>query len=501
MISSPAATRLALATGLLAIGLTAMALHGRAIAETDADPLGEKVGGSGTVYATGRNAFSFPLADLSDAERTRFVIGNSFFKRNWVEAPASTTARDGLGPHFIARSCAGCHAMDGRGAPPEWRNTLGPEHENTVALLFRLSVPGVADPKQGVVPEPTYGDQFNNAAIQGVKPEGRVEIRIEPLHGQFADGTRYTLQKPIYTLSGLNYGPMARDVMISPRIAPQVIGMGLLEAIPESEILANARDQATAAGPIKGQPNRVWDAVAQKEVIGRFGWKANTGSVAHQSGGAFSGDMGITSPVFWREACTTAQKDCLAAPHGGGKRNGAQGLVASSKATAEQPEIDEDTFAQVVFYTATLAPPARRQPKDPQVLRGQALFAQAQCNTCHRPSYTTGESMFPRLSTPRLSGQRIWPYTDLLLHDMGPDLADGRPDFLASGNQWKTPPLWGIGLFKDVNGHQRLLHDGRANGVLEAVLWHGGEAKQAKQQVVQFSAADRAALVKFVESL
>lgn len=501
MTSLPTATRVALAMGTLALAAAGFALHGRANAEGDADPLGEKVGGSGTVYATGRNAFSFPLADLSDAERTRFVIGNSFFKRNWVEAPASTTARDGLGPHFIARSCGGCHSMDGRGEPPPWASTLGPEPENTVALLFRLSVPGIADPKQGVVPEPIYGDQFNNAAIQGVKPEGRVEIRSQPIHGRFADGTRYALQQPIYTLTGLNYGPMAADVMISPRIAPQVIGMGLLEAIPESEILANARDQAAAGGPIQGKPNRVWDAVAQKEVIGRFGWKANTGSVAHQSGGAFQGDMGITSPAFWREACTAAQKDCLAAPHGGGKRSGAKGLIASSQATAEHPEIDEDTFAQVVFYTATLAPPARRQPKDPQVLRGQALFAQAQCATCHRPSYTTGKSMFPRLSTPKISGQRIWPYTDLLLHDMGPDLADGRPDFLASGSQWKTPPLWGIGLIKDVNGHQRLLHDGRANGVLEAVLWHGGEAQTAKDQVLTFSAADRAALVKFVESL
>lgn len=495
------ATPVALALGTLAVALAPLAFHLQVGAQADPDPLGEKVGGSGTVYATGRNAFPFPLADLSDAQHTRFVIGNSFFKRNWVEAPASTTARDGLGPHFIARSCAGCHSMDGRGAPPPWANTLGPEPENTVALLFRLSVPGIADPQLGVVPEPTYGDQFTNAAIQGVKSEGRVEIRSQPIHGRFADGTRYTLQQPIYTLTGLNHGPMAPDVMIGPRIAPQVIGMGLLEAIPESEIFANARDQAAAGGPIQGQPNRVWDAVAQKTVIGRFGWKANTGSVAHVSGGAFNGDMGITSPVFWREACTAAQKDCLAAPHGGGKRNGAEGIVPSGQATAEQPEIDQDIFAQVVFYTATLAPPARRQPKDPQVLRGQALFAQAQCVTCHRPSYTTGHSMFPRLSTPKLSGQRIWPYTDLLLHDMGPDLADGRPDFLASGSQWKTPPLWGIGLFKDVNGHQRLLHDGRANGVLEAVLWHGGEAQAAKDQVLKFSAAERAALVKFVESL
>ncbi|MFT5933948.1 MAG: CxxC motif-containing protein (DUF1111 family) [Hydrogenophaga sp.] len=199
MTSSPTATRVALALGALAVTAVGFALHGRASAQGDADHLGEKVGGSGTVFATGRNAFSFLLADLSDAERTRFVIGNSFFKRNWVEAPASTTARDGLGPHFIARSCAGRHGMDGRGAPPEWRNTLGPEPENPMALLFRLSVPGVADSKQGVVPEPTYGDQFNNAAIQGVKLGGRVEIRSQTLHCRFADGTRYTLQKPIYT--------------------------------------------------------------------------------------------------------------------------------------------------------------------------------------------------------------------------------------------------------------------------------------------------------------
>ncbi|MDP2094634.1 MAG: di-heme oxidoredictase family protein [Hydrogenophaga sp.] len=487
--------------GAIAVGSAVFALHGPATAETDPDPLGEKAGGQGTVYATGRQSFSFPLANLDDAEQTRFVIGNSFFKRNWVESPSSTTARDGLGPHFIARSCAGCHAMDGRGAPPDWKKTLGPEPDNTVSLLIRLSVPGTPEPHAGVKPEPVYGDQFNNAAVQGVKPEGHVEIHSTPIRGRFADSTRYTLHKPEYKLTQLGYGPMAKDVMISPRIAPQVIGLGLIEAIPESEILRNAREQAAAPGPIKGMPNRVWDAFAQQEVIGRFGWKANTGSVAHQSAGAFNGDMGITSSVFWQEACTPAQKDCLAAPHGGGQRTGRDGLMPASQARADQPEIDDETLGHVIFYTATLAPPARRKPNDPQVLRGQALFHQAQCATCHRPSYTTGEPPFPRFTSRQVRGQRIWPYTDLLLHDMGPDLADGRPDFLANGRQWKTPPLWGIGLFKDVNGHQRLLHDGRANGVLDAVLWHGGEAQGAQEQVLKFSPRDRDALVAFVNSL
>ena len=471
------------------------------VAVSDADALGEKTGGETTVWATGQNAFSFPAANLEDAERTRFVIGTSFFKRNWVEAPASTTARDGLGPQFIARACAGCHVLDGRGAPPDWRRTLGGDPEPTVALLMRLSVPGPIEPKLGVRPEPTYGDQFNNAAVQGVKPEGRVEIRGTPVHGRFADGTRYSLRQPSYRLVDLGYGPMAPGTMVSPRIAPQLPGIGLLEAIPESEVLANARAQAAEPGPIKGQPNRVWDAFAGREVLGRFGWKANTGSVAHQSAAAFSGVMGITSRLFWHEACSPAQADCLAAPHGGGRQRGRDGVIPAAQASAEQPEIDDDTLGNVIFYTATLAPAARRKPGDAQVLKGQALFHQAQCATCHRPSYVTGAPPFPSLSSAKLTGQRIWPYTDLLLHDMGPQLADGRPDFLASGNQWRTPPLWGIGLLRGVNGHQFLLHDGRANGVLEAVLWHGGEAEPSKQQVLKFSKADREALVKFVESL
>lgn len=501
MFISPKATRLAPAMGAAAISAAAWVLTGHAAADAAPDPLGEFTGGATTVHTTGKNAFSFPLANLDDAERTRFAIGNSFFKRNWVEAPASTTARDGLGPHFIARSCAGCHVMDGRGAPPDWKKTLGPDPDNTVALLMRLSVPGTPEPHASVRPEPTYGDQFNNAGIQGVRPEGTVRIRSVPVHGRFADGTRYTLQRPVYAFTDLGYGPMAKDVLVSPRIAPHMAGLGLIEAIPESEILANARDQAAAPGPIKGQPNRVWDAFAQREVVGRFGWKANTGSIAHQSAGAFLGDMGITSSVNGREACTTAQTDCLAAPHGGGKRSGHDGLLPAALASAQVPEIDDETLGHVIFYTSTLAPAARRKPDDPQVLRGQALFAQAQCAACHRPAYVTGEPLFPRLTSPKVAGQRIWPYTDLLLHDMGPDLADGRPDFLANGRQWKTPPLWGIGLFRDVNGHQRLLHDSRANGVLEAVLWHGGEAQTAKEQVLKLPKRDRDALVKFVESL
>jgi CxxC motif-containing protein (DUF1111 family) len=446
-----------------------------AVAEDRPD---ERSDGDTTVFATGRNAFSFPLATLDDAERARFAVGNSFFRRNWVEAPASTTARDGLGPHFIARSCGGCHVQDGRGAPPE-------RGEPPVALLLRLSLPGVGA-NGGVVPEPTYGDQLNNNAIQGVTPEGRVRITTRPVRGRFADGTPYVLQQPAYRIDRLAYGPLAKGTLVSPRIAPQLAGAGLLEAIPEAEILANAAAQAAAPGPVKGRPNRVWDDFLQAQRIGRFGWKANVATLAHQTAGAFAGDIGITSAQHPQEACMPAQRDCLAAPHGG--RGGA-------------PEIDERTLGDVVFYQATLAPAARRKVDDPQVQRGRALFERAQCSACHRPSYVTGASPLPALASERLAGQRIWPYTDLLLHDMGELLADGRPDFEADGRQWKTPPLWGIGLIHDVNGHRRLLHDGRANGVLEAVLWHGGEAEAAKRIVLQMKKAEREALVRFVESL
>ncbi len=444
----------------------------------------ERPGGDTTVYATGRNAFLFAAANLDEAGRTRFAIGNSFFRRNWVEAPSSTSARDGLGPHFIARSCGGCHEDGGRGAPPA-TSSSGQAIEQPVALLIRLSIPGTG-PHGGPHPEPTYGDQLDNFAVQGVKPEGKVHISYRSLPGRFADGAPYSLRVPQYRLSDLGYGPLQAGTVLGPRIAAQLIGVGLIEAIPESAILDNAKEQAQRPDAIKGVPNRVWDVFAGKEIVGRFDWKANVGSLAHQTAAAFQGDMGITSSRFPNEACTAKELDCLAAPHGN---------------RAGLPEIDDATLANVVFFQAMLAPPARRNMNDPQVRRGQLLFAQAQCSVCHRPSYVTGDPNSTVFSGPAVAQQQIFPYTDLLLHDMGPDLADGRPDFLATGRQWRTPPLWGIGLIPEVNDHHYLLHDGRARNVMEAILWHGGEAAQSKEQVLHMNKSDREALLRFVESL
>ena len=462
---------------------TALALTGVAVAwfalasPTTIDTSEEKPGGDTTVFEEGLNAFSFPAANLDEEGRTNFAIGNSFFRRNWVEAPSSTAARDGLGPHFIARSCGGCHTQDGRGAPPNsFKN--GVTAEQPIGLLFRLSV---LDAHGTPHNEPTYGEQFTHSAIQGVRPEGKVRIRYTALPGQFADGSHYSLRQPHYRFTDLGYGPMQPGTLVSPRIAPQMPGVGLIDAIAEADILANVQQQASRSDGIHGMVNRVFDPFAGKEVVGRFGWKANTGSLAHQSAAAFNGDIGITSEHFAREDCTPRQKDCAAAPRGGEKGG---------------PEIDNATLTKVIQYQATLAVPARRNYDNLDVRRGQALFAQAQCAVCHRPGYTTSASPFPALRE-----QKITPYTDLLLHDMGPGLADGRPDGLASGQQWRTPPLWGIGLIPDVNDHSFLLHDGRARNTLEAILWHGGEADTARQQVLKMPKADRDALVKFVNSL
>ncbi|WP_040399530.1 di-heme oxidoreductase family protein [Aquaspirillum serpens] len=458
--------------GWLLAGLSLSGI-GVAAGQWLATPGEELSGGETTVHEVGQNAFSLPFANLRGERRTDFAVGNSFFKKNWVQAPASTTARDGLGPHFIARSCSACHALDGRGAPPV---DLG---EQPMALLIRLSIPGTPSKHAGVVPEPTYGDQFNNDAVDGVKPEGKVAIHYQEISGQFADGERYSLRKPTYQLTELGYGSLHPDTMLSPRIAPQVIGLGLLEAIAEKDILKKADPDDRDSDGISGRPNWVWDAPSQKTVLGRFGWKANTGSVAHQTAGAFLGDIGITNKWNPQEACTAKQDDCVAAPSGG------------------KPEISDDLLRKVVFYSQTLAPPARRDVTSPQVLRGKQLFNEMKCATCHTPSYRTGALK----GLPEAAFQTIHPYTDLLLHDMGEGLADGRPDFQASGREWKTPPLWGIGLFSDVNGHTFYLHDGRARSLSEAILWHGGEAEAAKQRFVQAKKAERDALLAFLNSL
>ncbi|WP_223459639.1 MULTISPECIES: di-heme oxidoredictase family protein [unclassified Pseudomonas] len=449
---------------------------------TQAEPGEARSGGSATVRKTDQNAFSMPSANLPPSRRVDFSVGNSFFRSPWVIAPSTTTARDGLGPLFNTNACQGCHIKDGRGHPPT------PDDVNAVSMLVRLSIPDAPAyakviEQLGVVPEPVYGGQFQDMAVPGVAPEGKVRVDYTAVPVRFKDGTEVELRKPSLNITQLGYGPMHPDTRFSARVAPPMIGLGLLEAIPEEAILANAEAQAKANNGIAGRPNQVWDDAQLKTVLGRFGWKAGQPNLNQQNVHAFSGDMGLTTSLRPFDDCTDAQTACKQAPSG----NGPNG----------EPEVSDNILRLVLFYSRNLAVPARRDVSAPEVLAGKTLFYQAGCQSCHTPKYTTAANA----AEPELANQVIRPYSDLLLHDMGDGLADNRSEFQASGREWRTPPLWGIGLTQAVSGHTQFLHDGRARNLLEAVLWHGGEAAAAQQQVLSFNAEQRAALLAFLNSL
>jgi CxxC motif-containing protein (DUF1111 family) len=449
---------------------------------TKAEPGEARSGGSATVRKTDQNSFSLPSANLPPSRRVDFSVGNSFFRSPWVIAPSTTTARDGLGPLFNTNACQGCHIKDGRGHPPT------PDSPNAVSMLVRLSIPDAPAyanviERLGVVPEPVYGGQLQDMAVPGVAPEGKVRVDYTPVAVRFKDGTDVELRKPSLNITRLGYGPMHPDTRFSARVAPPMIGLGLLEAIPEEAILANAAAQAADKNGLAGRPNRVWDDAQQKTVLGRFGWKAGQPNLNQQNAHAFSGDMGLTTSLKTVDDCTDAQTACKQAPNGSGPDG--------------EPEVSDNILRLVLFYSRNLAVPARRHVSAPDVLAGKTLFFQAGCQSCHTPKYTTAANA----AEPELANQVIRPYSDLLLHDMGDGLADNRSEFQASGRDWRTPPLWGIGLTQAVSGHTQFLHDGRARNLLEAVLWHGGEAKGAQQQVLSFNAEQRAALLAFLNSL
>lgn len=429
------------------------------------------LGGKGTVSSSSLHAFSLPMKNATKEHRKSFMVGNSLFNQNWVSTPASVKSRQGLGPIFNSMSCSACHFKDGRGRPPL------KDDESFSSILVRLSVAGN---KQGeAVNEPIYGEQFNPKGIIKVLGEGDVKISYTEILGAFNDGEKYTLLKPSLIFTELRYGEMAKDVMTSLRVAPQVIGLGLLEAISEKDILKQVDELDLNKDGISGKANYVYDREFKKNRLGRFGWKSNQPSIKHQNAGAFNGDMGITSNLFPDQPCTEKQLDCLMAPKLG------------------HAEIDDEDLEHVTTYVKILAVPKRRNVEDVNVLNGQKIFKQMNCTLCHTESYTTGVVK----DFPELSKQKIYPYTDLLLHDMGEGLADQRPDGLANGREWRTPPLWGIGLFKTVNGHTRYLHDGRARNLSEAILWHGGEALKAKEMFVSLTKNDREDVIKFLETL
>ena len=417
-----------------------------------------------------REAYSQPVRPLSAEDNLQFQLGRGLVRQSWIISPAEDRAVAGLGPLYNRNSCIACHAKNGRGFAPD-----GPE-DSMRAMLVRLSMPGQS-PEGGPLPHAFYGDQLQEFGAPGVNAEGRAHLRYEEREISLNGGERVRLRKPILSFSNLAYGPLPDDLQTSARIAPAIYGMGLLAAIADSTLLE--LEAQPKPGKIKGKLNRIWSAEQQRQVIGRFGWKANVATLREQTATALAGDMGLNSHLFPHGNCAKRQTACQQAPVSG------------------TPEITTAQLDQMELYQLALAVPAPRSQNQSLAQRGAALFQQAQCTACHRPEIRTGD--FPRLTA--LSQQTIAPYTDLLLHNMGPELADHRPDFAASGSEWRTPPLWGIGLAKQVEPNTGFLHDGRARTILEAILWHGGEAEEARETVRAMIPADREALLVFINSL
>ncbi len=431
-------------------------------------------------------AFSQPSATISPEGKLTFKLGHAFFQKLWVSSPASTKASDGLGPLYNARSCQRCHLNDGRGHPPE-----GPE-DSRVSMVLRLSVPSAAEDTGHEIadyiatrPDPTYGAQLQDLALPGHAAEAKLNVTYEEIEIPMSGGETAILRRPTYEATNLGYGPLHDTVMLSPRVAPQMIGLGLLEAIPATDILARVDEIDADGDGISGRANIVWSLEYDRPMLGRFGQKAAAPTVRQQSAAAFASDIGISTELFPAPEgdCTAAQPKCRDARHG--------------DKDVRVHEVDAVGLDLITFYAQNLAVPARRDVGDREVLRGKEVFHATGCANCHQPSYVTH-----RLADqPEQSFQLIWPYTDLLIHDMGDGLADGRPEARATGREWRTPPLWGIGLTGRVSGHTYFLHDGRARSLLEAVLWHGGEAEKMKDAVISMPKADRAALIRFLESL
>ena len=468
----------------LAVGLALACLAGAGVsalaAVDELDPAALSAGAF-TLFRFDSEAYSEPAPGLSLAQSQKFMRGRHHFSQNWVVFP-SLAGDWGLGPTFIADRCTGCHVKAGRGTVP------ASAQEQLLSMLVRISIPGTGEhggPKQ----HPHYGDQLQNQGLMGqslestflgerVPAEGELYVDWEERTVTLADGETVPLRKPKLRIEKLNFGALGAEVMVSLRIAQPVFGLGLLEAVPEQTLLDLAAQQK--ASGINGRPNTVYDDINQRTALGRFGWKANQPSIKQQIAAAFHGDLGVTSPVYGNENCPPIQERCAEQPPG------------------NNPELVDIVWEELEFWTQALAVPARRNVQDAQFKRGEQLFAQAQCAVCHAPEMKTAEKV-PAFK--QLANQTFRAYTDLLLHDMGEELADGRPDFQAGPRDWRTAPLWGLGLSRTVNGSTAMLHDGRARTVTEAILWHGGEAAASREAFRSLSKADRDALVKFVGSI
>ncbi|HRH59496.1 MAG TPA: di-heme oxidoredictase family protein [Chitinophagaceae bacterium] len=421
-------------------------------------------GGAATVFDETSKAFAHAIEGLSERDLEVHELGDGAFEETFVSAPAPVNS--GLGPVFNNVSCISCHHNDGKGTP-----TLG---SATSSMLLRISIAG-KDAHGGPLAAPGFGGQLQDQSIFSQQPEIHAGIDYTDMPVAYPDGSTVILRNPVYSIYN-SYIPLPAGYMLSARMAPPVFGTGLLQNIPENTILSFADENDANGDGISGKANYVYNPYTKQTELGRFGLKANNPNLLVQVAGAYHQDMGITNYVFSQESS-----------YGQSQHDG----------FGDDPELPDSILNAVVFYVKTLAVPARRNTTDADIKTGEQLFNQINCGGCHKPTLQTGVDV----TLAQISNQRIHPYTDMLLHDMGDGLADNRPDFLATGSEWRTAPLWGIGLFQKTNGIPFYLHDGRARTIEEAILWHGGEADKSKQQFMQLSKTDRDKLIKFLNSL
>lgn len=396
--------------------------------------------------------FKQMAGNISPASAQPFVLGRRLHhtdfgngKHSEQPNPPYNEQAGKLGPQYVARSCIACHVNNGRALPTEIGS---PMHQSVIKLAPKAGL-GVALQPQSVKSPPEA-----TASLAG----------WDMIMGKYADGSPYTLRKPRYAFDGVQPG------QFSVRLTPQLVGLGLLEAIPESVILARADVDDDDGDGISGRPQIVSDPETGQPRLGRFGHKAGQAHLRHQIAVALNSDMGVTTAV-------------LPKPDGSAK--------------AQVPELADPDLRVLTRYISTLGVSARRNLEDPEALRGEKLFSLASCDKCHVRRAQT--SAFHPLA--ELRSQAIEPFTDLLLHDLGPGLADTLGEHAASGSEWRTAPLWSIGLTDGVSGGEAYLHDGRARSLAEAILWHGGEAKAARELFRKMPADDRAALIRFLKSL
>lgn len=462
------------------------------------------LGGQTSLVLSGQSvqAYRTPAQNLTEEQIAKHLAGDTLFERAFSDDPSRKDF--GLGPAYNHINCAGCHNRDGRGALP----TIAPGNDwkqLTISPVFlRISIENPHDvPMKSAqnnwlepVAVPGFSTQLFNVGSWGLREDlpgvgqAKVWMKFEYSEFTYPDGSKVSLRKPIFKITDA-YTPRIyeADVKTSPRIGPPMIGLGLLEAISETDILAIAATDFSSEG-VSGKPNWVLDVQKQMKndpypiSLGRFGLKANTPTVFHQSLGALNGDLGVTNYAFPHESIS------------GTDLYETFKIKFPAKVKVDDVEASQETADLLVFYSQTLAVPTRRNITEEEVRQGGRLFAEIRCTTCHTPSFTTGKHEIPQLSN-----QKIYPFTDMLLHDMGDGLADGRQDFDANGREWKTRPLWGIGQSKTVNPLAGFLHDGRARTFEEAILWHGGEAEYSVKKFTALTKSDRDAVVRFLNSL